>query len=55
MTEKKEEKPEKTYTRKQVIGILERQISDCAESITADNLTGYQAKRLILETKIIDF
>jgi len=55
MAEKKEEKQEKTYTAKQVLAIVQRQMSDCAESITADSLTGFQAKRLILETKLVDF
>lgn len=50
-----EAKKEKTYTAKQVLAIIQGQMSDCAESITADNLTGFQAKRLILETKIVDF
>jgi len=50
-----EEKKEKTYTAKQVLAILDRQKADCSESITADNLTGYQAKRLILETKTVKF
>lgn len=50
-----ETKKEKTYSVKQVKDLLGRQIADCSESITADNLTGYQAKRIVLETKLIDF
>ena len=43
----------KTYTEKQVLDLLDRQKADCAESVTADNLTGYTAKRLILATKSV--
>jgi hypothetical protein len=53
MTAKKEV-PE-TFTRKQVEELLERQKADCADQITADSLTGFTAKRLIIETKLTDF
>ena len=44
---------EKTYTTKQVVKLLEIQVSDCAESIDVDQLTGYTAKKKILATKLV--
>jgi hypothetical protein len=46
-------KQKQTFTREQVILLLKKQISDCADSIQGDNLSEYNAKRKVLETKII--
>jgi len=42
---------EKTFTKKEVIALLKKQIADCADSIQADNLSEYTAKKKILDTK----
>ena len=44
-----------SFTRKQVSELLERQKAECADFITADSLTGYTAKKLILETPNVEF
>jgi len=52
-TAKPKTQPE-TFTRQQVIELLERQLKKAADSIQG-NTTEYTAKRLIRETKLIDF
>jgi hypothetical protein len=55
MTEMETIKKEKqTFTREQVIELLKKQITDCADSIQGDNLSEYNAKRKIMETKIVE-
>lgn len=46
---------EKRYTKKQVLELLDKQRKACADSITANQMTGFQAKRLILETDPVGF
>jgi len=48
-----EKKTEKLYNAKQITKLLEIQVSDCAESIDVDQLTGYTAKKKILATKLV--
>ena len=43
------------FTRKQVIELLKKQVSLCALSIHGDNLSEYNARRKIMETKIVEF
>lgn len=50
----KESKKE-IFTSEQVTELLKKQIADCADSIQGDNLSEYNAKRKILETKLINF
>ena len=50
-----EKKQKETFTKAEVIKLLQQQINDCAESIQESNLSEYTAKRKILETKLIDF
>ena len=44
-----------TFTREQVIKLLKKQIEGCAMSIHGDNLSEYNARRKIMETKIVEF
>jgi hypothetical protein len=53
MNEETKAKREKTYTEKQVEELLKKQIAECSESIDADNMSAYTAKRKILSTKIV--
>jgi len=55
MAEQKTEKKEKTFTAKQVLNILDLQRKACADSITAESLTGFEARRRILETDPVEF
>ena len=65
MTAKKDKSPmskpdffetrRQTFTREQVIELLKKQIALCALSIRGDNLSEYNARRKIMETKLIDF
>ena len=50
MTEK-----QKTWTKAQVEKLLEQQKADCADSIQANNLSEYTAKKKILATKKVEF
>ena len=64
MTAKKEKSPmgkpdffetrRQTFTREQVIELLKKQIALCALSIHGDNLSEYNARRKIIETKIVE-
>ena len=44
---------QETFTRVEVIKLLQRQINDCAEQIQADNLSEYTAKIKIMSTKLV--
>ena len=44
-----------TFTREQVIELLKKQIALCSTSIKGDNLSEYNARRKIMETKIVEF
>ena len=48
-------KKEKTFSREEVIELLKKQIALCALSIQGDNLSEYNARRKIRETKIVEF
>ena len=48
-------KKEKTFSREEVIELLKKQIALCALSIHGDNLSEYNARRKIMETKIVEF
>lgn len=50
---KPESKKEKTYTEKQVNEFLLDQIIKCAKTIQSDNLSGYTARKKILETEFV--
>lgn len=45
----------RTFTEKQVLDLLDKQRKACAESITADHITGFNAKRLVLNTDPVEF
>jgi len=45
----------RTFTKEQVIELLKKQIEGCAISIHGDNLSEYNARRKIRETKIVEF
>jgi len=42
------------FTRDEVLVLLQKQISACAESIQGDNLSEYNARRKINETKLVE-
>jgi len=42
-----------TYTKKEVIKLLEDQIVECAKKIDADNLSQYTARKKIYETELV--
>ena len=44
-----------TFTREQTLELLKKQIALCTLSIQGDNLSEYNARRKIMETKLIDF
>jgi len=50
-----EPKKEKTYTKKQVIELLEKQVEKCASVIDSSNLSEYTAKKRIREAGLIEF
>jgi len=47
-------KKKETFTRAEVIKLLQKQISECSEAINADNLSEYTSRKKILETKIVE-
>jgi len=53
--EKSEKKQKESFTRSEVVKLLQQQINDCAEVIQESNLSEYTAKKRILETKLIKF
>ena len=65
MTAKKDKSPmskpdffetrRQTFTREETLELLKKQIALCALSIRGDNLSEYNARRKIMETKILEF
>lgn len=47
-------KKEKTFTKKQITALLQKQIADCADAIQGDNLSEYTAKKKILAVKLVE-
>ena len=48
-------KESRVFTREETLELLKKQIALCAVSIHGDNLSEYNARRKIMETKLIDF
>jgi len=53
--EKSDKKQKESFTRAEVIKLLQQQINDCAEVIQESNLSEYTAKLKIMATKLIKF
>jgi len=51
--EKSEKKQKESFTRAEVVKLLQQQINDCAESIRDSNLSEYTAKLKIMNTKLV--
>ena len=52
MTQKTEEKTEKTYTEVEVKKLLKKQVEACAKQIDAPVITEFTAKKKIREAKL---
>ena len=48
-------KESRVFTREETLELLKKQIALCALSIRGDNLSEYNARRKIMETKLINF